>query len=262
MRQTRQGCHNFLELVDFELHHQSQPLLSSPSLARPGAEAPPACRLEGKPRPSSSSRRVSGPRPRLAAPRVAAQLGLTSPPSRRHRHVPGQGPDRLQHQCLPRGPGHHQAHAGPLRRRPAHGRRQRQADHHQRWRHRHEGRSRGAAPAGSWLTQAAPRHRPPRRPHPRRHRPLPGRRGGRRHDVGCRARRRDTQGGQGPRRAGRQPPDHHQGPAESVADGRQQDQGDCPEHRRGQPPRDAVQAGRHGHDEQADQAQHRLLHKE
>jgi hypothetical protein len=62
---------------------------------------------------------------------------LTRPP--RHRHLPGQGPDYFEHQRLLSGSGHDQVDSRSIWRRLINGGCQRQADHHQRWSHRHEG---------------------------------------------------------------------------------------------------------------------------
>ncbi len=67
----------------------------------------------------------------------------------------------------------------------------------------------------------ASRHRPPRRPNPRRHCQVARCRGWRRNHVGGCAGRRNLERGQRTRRARCQFTSHHQGFAESVYDGRQ-----------------------------------------
>jgi hypothetical protein len=112
------------------------------------------------------------------------------------------------------------------------------------------------------LILIAPRHRSPRRPHPDRHRPLPRRRGWRRHNIRRCACRRDTEGDQGLCRAGCQQPDHHQGPAESIEPCSKQDHGDRGRHSGGQPKGYPTEARRHGHEQQAHSPKLKVLHQD
>lgn len=116
-------------------------------------KSPPSCRSEARPRPLSSSRRVSPTPPParchtkphtiqatiklrrgypLASvqPPRAAVLWLTVMNRCRHRHISGQGTDCLQHQCLSCRAGYDKINPRPLWRRFAHGRREWQADHY------------------------------------------------------------------------------------------------------------------------------------
>lgn len=86
-------------------------------LASHSLKPPPKCRSEARPRPSSSSKKVANLplRPPLPVQRIEATDTRTDKVNFRDRHLTGQRPDRLQHQCVSSGPGHHQVDPGSLR---------------------------------------------------------------------------------------------------------------------------------------------------
>lgn len=125
-------------------------------------QIPSKCPSEAKRRRSSSSRKVRFTPPPTLPPggqgiqgkfnMISRYLPLPIPEEisprplltqchlfYRHRHFPGQGSDRLQHQRLSRCPGHHQVDSGSLRWRLVDGGREWKTDHYQRRCYRHEG---------------------------------------------------------------------------------------------------------------------------